>query len=248
MSSGDSNPRASKQNVEVFGRDAAAGGYVYAQGDRLSSRRSNERMTRAILAALDFRGRRVLDLGCGDGTYTLELLRRGGAAEVLGVDPAQAAIERARANAQGGDGAGVRYEVGNIYDLGGFGRHEVAVLRGVLHHLPDPAAAVASAFGSADELVILEPNGLNPVLKLIERLSAYHRAHEEQSFLPGRIDAWIRAGGGEVVARRFINFVPMFCPDLLARGLGALEPAIEATPLLRRVACGQYVVRGRRTR
>ena len=51
-----------EDEVEVFDRDAAAGGYVYARGDRVSSTLTNARLTEAILAAADFRGRRVIDL------------------------------------------------------------------------------------------------------------------------------------------------------------------------------------------
>jgi predicted RNA methylase len=52
----------------------------------------------AHLAALrrlgDFRGRRVLELGCGDGRLTLGIAAE--AASVLAFDPDAAAIERAR--------------------------------------------------------------------------------------------------------------------------------------------------------
>ena len=52
----------------------------------------------AHLAALrrlgDFRGRRVLELGCGDGRLTVGIARE--AASVLAFDPDAEAVERAR--------------------------------------------------------------------------------------------------------------------------------------------------------
>jgi predicted RNA methylase len=52
----------------------------------------------AHLAALrrlgDYRGRRVLELGCGDGRLTLGIA--GDAASVLAFDPDRQAVERAR--------------------------------------------------------------------------------------------------------------------------------------------------------
>jgi ubiquinone/menaquinone biosynthesis C-methylase UbiE len=52
----------------------------------------------AHLAALrrlgDFRGRRVLELGCGDGRLTLGIAEE--AASVLAFDPDREAVERAR--------------------------------------------------------------------------------------------------------------------------------------------------------
>jgi ubiquinone/menaquinone biosynthesis C-methylase UbiE len=52
----------------------------------------------AHLAALrrlgDFRGQRVVELGCGDGRLTVGIARD--AAHVLGIDPDADAVERAR--------------------------------------------------------------------------------------------------------------------------------------------------------
>ena len=89
----------------------------------------------------------------------------------------------------------------------------------------------------------MEPNGYNPVLKVIEKLSRYHVEHEEKSYSPRRVAAWFERCGARVEAERYIGLVPMFCPDLLARLLKSFEPLVERTPLLRRIACGQYVQR-----
>ena len=236
------------RDVDAFDADAAAGGYLYAQGDRLSARLSNERMTAAILAIADLRGKRVIDLGCGDGTYTLPLALRGGARQLLGIDPTAAAIALAerRAATEGVDCC--RFTVGSIYDAAmADGSYDVAVLRGVLHHLEHPAAAIKVALALAREVVIVEPNGLNPVLKLIERLSSYHRAHGERSFLPMTLHRWVRAAGGQVTAADFINLVPIFSPDWLARGCKRAEPIVEAFPAIRVLACGQYVLKARKS-
>ena len=91
-------------------------------------------------------------------------------------------------------------------------------------------------------VIILEPNGLNPVLKVLGRVSPYHRAHEEQSFLPGTVDRWCERAGGRVIRRTHIDPVPMFCPDWLATLCRLLEPVVERTPVLRALACGQYLV------
>ncbi len=233
-----------KANVQVFDQDAAEGGYLYARQDRPSSVLANSRMTRAIFAATDFRGQRVVDIGCGDGAYTAPLKTQAGASYVLGIDPAQAAIELARGRAAGIDGC--EFVVGSIFDPPPGQSFDIAVIRGVLHHLSEPERAVTAAMQMAKRIVVLEPNGTNPALKLIEKLSSYHREHEERSFLPGTIDFWIRAAGARVVRREFINLVPMFCSERVARTLRALEPFVERLPLANAVACGQYVVTAER--
>lgn len=234
----------SKRNVQVFDADVQHGGsYVYTDENRLSSYLSNRRISAAMGAAFDFRGKSVIDLGCGDGTYTLELAAAG-ASKVVGLEPAPAAIARAQARADSLGLSIFTFRTGNIYDLEADlkGRFDIAILRGVLHHLPEPEQAVALAFTAAPTVMIIEPNGCNPVLKVIERVSAYHIEHEEKSFLPSTIDGWCDKAGAAVTRREWINLVPMFCPDWLARFGHALGPAVEALPLLRAVCCGQYIV------
>ena len=48
-----------------------------------------------VRAAEEFRARRVLDIGCGTGVFALLLAVRG--IEVVGVDPARASLDVARA-------------------------------------------------------------------------------------------------------------------------------------------------------
>jgi SAM-dependent methyltransferase len=235
-----------KHNVAVFDEDAAAfDGYRYSHDGSLSRRMSNSRTSKAIAQAASFAGKRVLDVGCGDGRFTLELAPEG-AALVIGIDPTEHAIASAKKRAsEAGLSDRVQFRVENVYELErSSDRYDIAVLRGVLHHVPDPGRAVLAVASVASELVILEPNGLNPVLKLIERLSPYHRQHEEQSFAPRTVDRWLAKAGKKPVDRRLINLVPLFCPDLLARLLKWAEPWVEATPVLRAIGCGQYLVRG----
>ena len=231
-----------KKNVDVFNQDVLQGqGYKYTTNNSLSSQLSNERMTQAIQESTNWHGKSVLDIGCGDGTYTHTLIQMG-AAKVLGLDPASAAIEKAKESSK--DNPRLHFETGNVYQLDALQqRFDIVVLRGVLHHLPNAAGAIQMAAKVADEIVIVEPNGANPVLKCIEKLSSYHRLHEEQSFLPSTIRKWCFNAGLIPAYSRVINLVPFFCPSPLARTLKFFEPLVERMPLLRNIACGQVVIR-----
>lgn len=246
------NPASSsttKQNVRRFDEDVREqGSYAYT-GDRLSARLANGRISRSIAGAFDFRGTSVLDLGCGDGAYTVEFAGLG-VREVVGLDPAAVAIEAARSRARElGLDQRVRFEVGNIYALDDYlapGRFDCIVIRGVLHHLPDPARALAGLAAYEGSVVVLEPNGNNPVLKLLERFSRYHIEHEERSFPPALIRRWLTSAGLTVRSSEVLNLVPFFCPDPLARVLRVLEPLVERTPLLRDIGCGQSIIVARK--
>ena len=119
-------------------------------------------------------------------------------------------------------------------------------MQGVLHHSDDPAATIREALRVAEEIVILEPNGLNPGLKLLEKVSSYHREHNERSYTRRRLRGWVEEAGARVVDEKFAIFVPIFSPDWLARGMRALEPVVESVPGLRAVGCSVYVLRGTR--
>ena len=62
------------------------------------------------------RGRRVLDMFCYTGGFSLAASAWGGAAEVLGFDSSQKAVELARANAQLNAVTNVRFETGEAFD------------------------------------------------------------------------------------------------------------------------------------
>jgi ubiquinone/menaquinone biosynthesis C-methylase UbiE len=204
-------------------------------------------MTRAILEAANLRGQRVLDIGCGDGVYTAELYDLGQPAILHGLDPAVSGISAARVR------AGTRLitlGVGSAYALPySDDTFDWAVLRGVLHHLERPIEALSEALRVSQRIVVVEPNGLNPILKVLERVSPYHITHGERSFLPRTLDAWVETQGGRVTWRQWVGVVPMFCPRWFARCMKSLEPMLERLPLVRSIGCGQYVFAAeRRTR
>lgn len=224
----------------VFNRDAVQNtGYLYTTHARLSARIANRRLSDATMDAVSFHRKRVVDIGCGDGTYTIELYDRAGPLSIDGFDPADRAIAVAREKI---DGRNIRFSANSAYQLPvGDSSFDIAYLRGVLHHLDRPIDALREALRAAPVVVIIEPNGYNPVLKLLERFSRYHREHGEKSYPPDLLSRWIRSLGGAVAARRWVGLVPFFCPDWLARVLKVCEPLVERLPLMRALGCAVCV-------
>jgi 2-polyprenyl-3-methyl-5-hydroxy-6-metoxy-1,4-benzoquinol methylase len=71
-----------------------------------------EAETRVIHALIDFTGKDVLDVGCGDGRLTWRFAR--GAHSVLGIDPSAEAIETATATTTAGLRRKVTFQVADV--------------------------------------------------------------------------------------------------------------------------------------
>jgi ubiquinone/menaquinone biosynthesis C-methylase UbiE len=107
----------------------------YSTSERLECRRQNvtgwlrgdEAWDEALAAVAEARPHRVLDAGCGDGLFT----RTIAAPVVIGVDKAQAMVERARSR-------GVDARLADIEKLPfGDGEFDVVVCNWTLYHLQD---------------------------------------------------------------------------------------------------------------
>jgi SAM-dependent methyltransferase len=228
---------------EPFNADIEShGGYQYAFLARRSAVCANRRFSDVIIRTARLDGKRVVDVGCGDGTYTAVLRAETRAAFILGIDPAAKAIALAKSrHAPGHEGLAFR----NCFasDLISEGEHfDVAIYRGVMHHVGDPAAEIAAALRLADAVLLLEPNGYNPGVKLIERMSSYHRSHFERSFPLSRYRRWIEAAGGRIEEAFYFGLVPMFSPDWFVSLGKFLEPFVERLPGVRTILCGQIAI------
>ena len=231
--------------VEIFNRDVASqGGYVYALDRQLSSRLATERWLHLMLGLTDLKGRTVTDIGCGDGTFTIRYWDRGQPRLMCALDPAVAAVI---AGAGRRDGRPILFVAADGHHLPyANDAFDVAILQAILHHDSDPEATIREALRVSREILVLEPNGYSPILKVMERISRYHREHEERSYTAARLRRWVEAAGGGVVKGRFGIAVPMFCPDWLARILKVVEPSVERMPVANRLLCAVYVFNARR--
>jgi ubiquinone/menaquinone biosynthesis C-methylase UbiE len=234
-----------RKNVDVFDRDAERNeGYVYTKSPRLSCRLATQRLTDAILATGRLRDRSVLDIGCGDGFFTIRFWDKAQPKSMVGLDPAGHAIAIANTNKENRP---VQFLVGDAHHLPfPDDSFDLALLQGILHHDNNPQNIIREAFRVAAEILVLEPNGNNPGLKMIEKTSRYHLEHNEKSFTSNRLRRWIEESGGVIAYQRFAGFVPIFCPSVVARIMKGLEPIVEALPLVNRLGCAVTVIVARR--
>jgi ubiquinone/menaquinone biosynthesis C-methylase UbiE len=234
------------KTIDSFNRDVVDNdGYLYTTQARLSSVMANRRLTEAALGMTEWNGKRVIDIGCGDGTYTVELFDAAQPIEMVGIDPAHEAINLAKQKA--GERS-ISFQALSAYILPyPDNRFDIAQLRGVLHHVDRPYELLHEAFRVARLVVVMEPNGYNPILKLIERFSSYHIEHQEKSYPPVTLNRWVSKSGGIIRTWGYTGLVPMFCPDLVAKVLKRIEFAFERIPIINALTCAQYVFAAERS-
>jgi ubiquinone/menaquinone biosynthesis C-methylase UbiE len=236
----DFHPRAANKNVDVFNRDASSNeGYLYTKNERLSCHLATQRSTDAILATGELAGRSILDMGCGDGFYSIRFWDLAKPKSFTGIDSAESAIAVANVNKGAraiqfapGDAHRVPFE-DDSFDL--------ALIQSILHHDDHPQDIIREAFRVAPVILIHEPNGNNAGLKVIERLSPYHREHNEKSYSSTQLARWIEEVGGRVTYQKFAGFVPMFSPAWLARLMKIIEPVVEKLPVVNSLGCAVIV-------
>jgi len=234
-----------KSVVEPFEKDALANeGYVYTTSQKPSSRLALDRMEALMLEGNIMSGRRVLDAGCGDGYFTRRFYDKACPSRLVAVDAAKAgvAVARNKSGSRAISFLSADLERSPFTD----DSFDLVVLQGVLHHVDNPRLVIAEAFRVAPRVVILEPNGNNLGLKLIEKVSRYHRDHSERSYTSSRLKSWIREAGAVVERTTFGGFVPLFCPSGVAGAMKRMERPLERAPLIRAIGCAQIVLVGRR--
>src|SRR3954447_18401181 len=120
---------------------------VYIHGHHESVLRSHrwrtaENSAGYLLPAL-VPGTRLLDVGCGPGTITIDLAARLLPGEGVGVDPSERVLQDAREAAEAAGAANVTFQVADAYALPfDDGAFDVVHAHQVLQHLTDPVAAL----------------------------------------------------------------------------------------------------------
>ncbi len=107
-------------------------------------------------------GRRVLDLGCNAGFWSLQAIDAG-ADFVLGIDGRDTYIEQANLvfEAKGVDPARYRFEQGNVFGHDLHERFDVVLCLGLLNLVAKPVALFELMTGVGAELIVID-TGLSP--------------------------------------------------------------------------------------
>jgi SAM-dependent methyltransferase len=165
----------------------------------------------------------VLELGCGAGDLSLELLRRGADLTALDVAPAMVDLARARAE-RFRQGAEARFVVAPAEDTGlPAESFDVGVGKAVLHHVDVPAAAaeLRRVLRPGGRAVFFENQDRNPLLRLArQRLWGARRL----SWVGTRDEHPLTRDDFDVLRRTFasvdLSYPSFYFFEALSRALG----------------------------
>jgi len=108
------------------------------------TRKANESWARAVEAAVDPRGKRVVDVGCGGGIYS-QAWDDLGAQSVIGIDFSEQMVAAAREKAHGR--ARLSFQVGTAQATGlAAGAADIVFERALIHHLQEYYECCAEAY------------------------------------------------------------------------------------------------------
>src|SRR3989344_626004 len=89
-----------EKNISEFNKDVKKSGrYVYTNFQEYSFFRATKRQTNelnALLRKISKKKIKILDVGCGDGTFTIEMYKSNMVKQLVGFDSAEDAIRIAR--------------------------------------------------------------------------------------------------------------------------------------------------------
>ncbi|MBI2362127.1 MAG: methyltransferase domain-containing protein [Elusimicrobia bacterium] len=223
-----------------------AGRYHYHSRSPVASELAQKRLMAFVKNLWPVPGRRAIDIGCGDGECTARVLGLVSPDEIVAIDPARAAVESAEKRITD---PRITWQYASCYQIPyPDDRFDVALLMGVLHHVGDPAAAIAEALRVAPRVVVVEPNGYNPGLMLVNEFVPSARHFGEKAYWPRSLRAWVRAGGGRIVRSEYGRLVSHHWSAGLASAVDRyIQPAVEAVPWARNILCSEYAFLAERT-
>lgn len=231
-----------EKNISEHDKDVAqTGQYLYSDPDCLSAKTSIEAIQKNLAEMIKKNiGKKditILDVGCGDGQSTNDLKNRIKAKYVLGIEPAAEAVKAANKKYKSKK---IEFKVADAYKIRLKAKEfDIVLFRSVLHHMYYPQKAIDNCSKYGKYVLIMEPNGYSPFLKIIEKISPYHRRHEERSFFPFQVHSWVRKNGFNMVENRYINIVPTFAPGFIVKPLKKIEPFFESIPVIKHLFCAQ---------
>ena len=188
-------------------------------------------------------GMKILELGCGTGSFTSELARSG--ADITAIDVSPELLEIAKAN---WSAANVRYEIQNAYALTySDATFDSVVGSSILHHLEIEEALreIYRVLKPGGTIYFTEPNMLNPQIAIQKNVPWIKRrlgdSPDETAFFRWSLRRLLTQTGYSDVQIDPFDFLHPKTPVPLIDPLNALGRFLESMPAVSEFAGSLYI-------
>ncbi|UCH14672.1 MAG: class I SAM-dependent methyltransferase [Bacteroidales bacterium] len=204
-----------------------------------------ERWKRRVKMLTDFilPGSKVLELGCGTGYFTREIVKTG--AEIVAIDISPDLIDVAKDNIVASN---LKYRVDNAYSMS-FKDEEFDYVVGssVLHHLKvnSAIAEIYRVLKRGGKIAFTEPNMMNPQIALQKNIPFIKRLagdspYEKAFFRRMLRKLFLKTGFQQVKIIPF-DFLHPAVPRPLIGVISLLGNSLEKTPLIKEIAGSLFI-------
>ncbi|MEM4589045.1 MAG: methyltransferase domain-containing protein [Thermoplasmata archaeon] len=109
---------------------------------------------------------------------------------------------------------------------------DVAVIIDALHHVPHPYNCLKEMKRISRDIILAEPNALNPIRKINE-LKFRNEYVKESSFTRWELEKYLQKLGYEKITFCNYNFIPGFIPFKFIKWFENFEEKLEKAPILK---------------
>ena len=188
-------------------------------------------------------GMTVLELGCGNGSFTRELARSG--AQIVAIDVSPELLEIAKLNCSAPN---VQYQIQNAYALSySEGAFDSIVGSSVLHHLEVEQALLDAyrVLKPGGTIYFTEPNMLNPQIALQKNVPWIKRklgdSPDETAFFRWPLRRLLKKTGYRDIRIDPFDFLHPKTPIALIDPVNAFGRFLERVPVISEIAGSLYI-------
>lgn len=189
-------------------------------------------------------GTKVLELGCGTGYFTRELMDTG--AKITAIDISPDLLEVARSEIQAGN---VEFIVDNAYEMSFEDEtFDHVIGSSVLHHLEinQALAEIYRVLKPGGRIAFTEPNMMNPQIAMQKNIPVLKRkmgdSPDETAFFRRHMIKLLRATGFSSIRVVPFDFLHPAVPPVLIRTVSGAGRLAERIPLVRGIAGSLYIL------
>ena len=189
----------------------------------------------------NFNGKRVFVGGCGSGLFEKWVSEKFTPKRIVGMDLSAKMIKASKRRKKI-FGFKANFIIGNIQKTK-FKKHvfDVAIIIDALHHVPNAFKTLKEMSRIADDIILYEPNALNPVRRYNE-LAFKDSMVKEASFSKSEIRKWMKKIGYKQINIENTHFVPRFFPENILWMAKYIDVVAENIPLVKEISGSLFVI------